>query len=265
MGVSVPSSSLGSLCSPHECSGNVVSHHGGRCLLRDVRCYFSRTARYGPVQTMLSQAKHLLFGFVTWLHFQKIHMKLTFIYVSEFQSAGESSFPVRCSVTGAVLPVMFQRYTQLVWRDFSFISPLCISFSLSVFHHSSLDRHLKLFFLTVILFYQWFFPVTVFIVSEVGPMSCPSDYIVKVTTSTLLAKVRFSLLSVQWKGVENPLYLHYLICKHLSQSVLFTWLFPFPIISLLLPFLATMFKPLYNLVCLCIIAPLWGPVWLETK
>lgn len=48
---------------------------------------------------------------------------------------------------------------QLVWKDFSFISPLCISFSLSVFHHSSLDRHLKLFFLTEILFYQWFFPV----------------------------------------------------------------------------------------------------------
>lgn len=163
----------------------------------DVRCYFSRTAKYGPVQTMLSQAKHLLFGFVIWLQFQKIHTKLSYIYVSELQSAGKSSFPVRCSVTGAVLPVTSQRYRQLVWKDFSFISPLCISFSLSVFHHSSLDRHLKLFFLTVILFYQWFFPVTAFILSEIGSMSSTSDYIVRVVTSPLLAKVGFSQLLVQ--------------------------------------------------------------------
>jgi len=91
--------------------------------------------------------------------------------------------------------------------------------------------------------------------SELGPLHCLRKCIVGLATSALLAKVRFSQLSVLWKDVGNLLYLHDLVFKHLPQAGLLTQLFPFSTISLLLPFVFIMSKSSDHLVFLVITSP----------
>lgn len=134
---------------------------------------------------LCSVRQSTLFGFVSWMHFQKIHTKLSHICVSEHQSEDKSKFPVRHLETVAQLPGTSQRYRKEVLSGGTLLSFLFASLSLSfsAFRHSLLYRHLKLFFLLVLFFINGSSLPHLFILSEVGPMPCPSDCIVRVALS----------------------------------------------------------------------------------
>lgn len=113
---------------------------------------------------LCSVRQSTLFGFVSWMHFQKIHTKLSHICVSERQSEDKSKFPVRHLETVAQLPGTSQRYRKEVLSGGTLLSFLFASLSLSfsAFRHSLLYRHLKLFFLLV-LFLSMVLPCHIFL------------------------------------------------------------------------------------------------------
>lgn len=158
----------------------MAAHHG-MCSLGGVRYYLSRTAKYGPVQTMFSQAKYLLFGFVAWLHFQKIHTKISHICVSERQSEDMSNFPVICLETVAQFPRDTGKKSCLegLYLHFS----LLLSPSLSLFSSFFTLQTPKIIFSHCACFINGSSLSHLFILSEVGPMPCPSDCIVRVAFS----------------------------------------------------------------------------------
>lgn len=174
-----------------------------------------------------------LVGFVCWLHFQKFHTKLSYICVSGLQSADKSNFPVRCLETGVRLQA---RLEGLFFHFFSLLLSLFLCFPLFF----TLEA-LKITFAQCASVLSLVIPCHSFIMlSELDSLHCPRNYVVGLPTSPLLAKARFSQLSVLWKDMGSLLYLRDFVCKHLPQAVLFIWLFPFSTISLLLPFLSIM-------------------------
>lgn len=196
---------------------------------------------------MFSQAKYLVWfcrldAFSENSH--KIKSYLCF-WTSKWRQVKVSSQTFRdCSSASRYLPEIQER--SLVWRDFTFIS-LCFSLPLFLCFPSFFTLQApKIILSPCAFFYQWFFPATSFYI--VWGRSYALSKWLHSKGGPFLTKVRSSQLSVLWKDVENLLYLHYLICKCLPQAVLFTWLFPFPTISLLLPFLVLVSKSFYNLV-----------------
>lgn len=188
-----------------------------------------------------------LVGFVGWLHFQNFHTKLSCICISELQSADKSNFPVRCLETG----VRLQSHLEGLFFNFSSLLLslfLCFPFFFTL-------QTLKITFAQCASVLSVVTPCHSFIMlSELGSLHCARKCIVGLATSPLLAKVRFSQLPVLWKDVVT-LYLNELVCKHLPQAGLLTRLFPFPTISLFLPFLSIMSKSSYSLVFLVVTTP----------
>lgn len=175
-----------------------------------------------------------LVGFVGWLHFQIFHTKLSYICVSELQSANKLNFPVRCLETGVRLQYrlegLFVHFFSLLLSLF-----LCFPFFFTL-------QTLKIALTQCASILSLVIPCHNFIIlSELDFLHCPRNCVVGLATSPLLAKVGFSQLSVLWKDV-GKLYLHDLVCKHLPQAGLFSWLFPFSTISPLLPFLSIVSK-----------------------